>query len=348
MKSVSTETLVPLLALMFMQMNVVITSHCGSTAQTMYSAENRALMTKHTYETKFSPNRVRCGRDCSVDKRCKSFNYAKASAVCELNNSTRSEHPGYFTEHQNSMYFDHDVATSLFSLPMARYSSCSMMLDAGYYKTSGVYTIYPDGFSGGPLRVYCDLESDGGGWIVVQRRQDGSVDFYQDWAQYKFGFGDMSGELWLGNDNLLKLTSSSGGDDLTWELRMELQDRDGNSAFAKYTDFKISGENYTLDIGEYDVRSTAGDSFGYHRGRPFSTKDNDNDDSELVNCAQDRKGAWWFGSCLHSHFNGEHIGVGQESTVGLYQVKKGIVWYNWLEQCAPVQKCTMKIRQKFF
>ncbi len=169
------------------------------------------------------------------------------------------------------------------------------------------------------------------------------MDFYKDWAQYSSGFGDASGELWLGNDNLLKLTSS--GD--PWELRVELRDRDGNSAFAKYKDFKISGENYTLAIGEYDSRSTAGDSFGYHRGRPFSTKDNDNDDS-MVNCAQDRKGAWWFGSCLYSHFNGEYTGVGQESTVGLYGVKKGIVWYHWLEQCEPVQKCTMKIRQDKF
>ena len=52
------------------------------------------------------------------------------------------------------------------------------------------------------------METDKGGWIVLQRRQDGSVDFYRNWTEYQSGFGDLSPEFWLGNDILRNLTES--------------------------------------------------------------------------------------------------------------------------------------------
>ena len=121
-----------------------------------------------------------------------------------------------------------------------------------------MYTINPDG--GKPIRVLCDMTTDGGGWTVFQRRLDGSVDFFRDWKSYKEGFGSLSGEFWLGNDNLHRLTAA---DDVM--LGVELEDFDGSIKYAEYTTFKIADEvdKYRLLVEGY--KGTAGDSMKPHK-----------------------------------------------------------------------------------
>ena len=103
--------------------------------------------------------------------------------------------------------------------------------------------------------MLCDMTTEGGGWTVFQRRLDGSVNFYRGWESYKNGFGNLSGEFWLGNDNIHRLTDS---DDVM--LRVDLQDFEGYITYAEYTTFKVADEadKYRLLIGGY--KGTAGDS----------------------------------------------------------------------------------------
>ncbi|XP_060582236.1 fibrinogen C domain-containing protein 1-like, partial [Ruditapes philippinarum] len=116
------------------------------------------------------------------------------------------------------------------------------------------------------FEVFCDQTTDGGGWIVFQRRLNGETDFYRTWAEYKHGFGDLDGEFWLGNDHVSLLTS-----DGVHELRIEIEDFEGNSAYAKYSKFKIYPEenNYKLEVSGYS--GTAGDSLKRHNGMMFTT-----------------------------------------------------------------------------
>ncbi|KAM7144070.1 ficolin-2-like isoform 6-T6 [Macrochelys suwanniensis] len=183
--------------------------------------------------------------------------------------------------------------------------NCKELLARGNI-LSGWYTIYPHDCNA--LTVLCDMDTDGGGWIVFQRRVDGTMDFYRDWNSYKRGFGSQLSEFWLGNDNIHLLTSLG-----TNELRVDLRDFDNNYLFATFGSFKIAGETekYKLILGAF-VNSTAGDSLTIHNNMPFTTQDRDNDQYS-GNCATSFKGAWWYKDCHWSNLNGLYLRGSHES-----------------------------------
>ena len=195
------------------------------TTMDFYAAENVKL-NGYVYASMNVSSRVRCGRECSMDRRCMSFNYYDDDKLCELNNMT-ANNCTFMSKARGSVYFDRNKDTPLLSsaddTSIDGRASCKTLLDAGY-TSSGVYTIYPGGNYNKSIRVFCDMTLDGGGWTVVVRRQDGSVDFYpgRNWTDYQAGFGDLSGEFWLGNDNLVTLTSDDSRG--TWEVRFDLRD----------------------------------------------------------------------------------------------------------------------------
>ena len=125
------------------------------------------------------------------------------------------------------------------------YKSCAEAYKSGE-KISGVYKINPDGLE--DFEVYCDHETDGGGWTVFQKRLDGSVDFFRNWDDYKKGFGNLDGEFWLGLDKIHRLTVSCNS-----KLRVDFEDNLGNSAFADYSFFTVASEEakYQLSLGRY-------------------------------------------------------------------------------------------------
>ncbi|XP_033627325.1 fibroleukin-like [Asterias rubens] len=277
--------------------------------QIFMAAENRALVAS-SYRKQSVSSRFHCVRNCHADyPDCKSVNYDEIHHLCELNNATIAQFPDNLITHFGSVYYDGNMDTTLLShthpdttvSSMPRYSSCQELLEAGQ-NVSGVFTIFPARFADG-LQVYCDMETDGGGWIVIQRRQDGSVDFYRDWADYRDGFGNLSGEFWLGNDNLRNLTEYGG----TWQIRVDMTDWNFNDAWFEYGEFRVTGDQYQLNVGSYNNESTTGnvleqtyDGGRYsHNGMLFTTKDNDNDRrtqpderyGNELNCGIYRRGA---------------------------------------------------------
>ena len=129
------------------------------------------------------------------------------------------------------------------------YKNCAEIYQFGI-KINGVYKINPDGL--GEFEVFCDQKTAGGGWTVFQKRQDGSVDFYRPWGDYKRGFGNLNGEFWLGLDKINRLTVSG-----SYKLRVDLEDVPGKTAFAEYSSFAVTSERtkYRLSLGSYSGTS---------------------------------------------------------------------------------------------
>ncbi|KAG7498367.1 tenascin-like isoform X6 [Solea senegalensis] len=198
--------------------------------------------------------------------------------------------------------------------------------------TSGLYTIYVGGEEAQPLQVYCDMTTNGGGWMVFLRRQSGKLEFFRNWKNYTAGFGNMNDEFWLGLSNLHKITSSGH-----YELRVDMRDK-GKSVYAQYDKITIAEPRtrYKLYVGAYS--GTAGDSLTYHQGRPFSTFDNDNDIA-VTNCALSYKGAFWYKNCHRVNLMGKY---------GDSSHSKGINWFHWKGHEHSIEFAEMKIRPANF
>ena len=191
------------------------------------------------------------------------------------------------------------------------YASCQDAKEKGM-TMSGLYNVEL-GDGQGPFSVYCDMKTDDGGWTVFQRRQDGSVDFYRNWADYQNGFGKLDGEFWLGLDKIHRLTRTPQ------LLRIDMQGFDGTKRFAKYKHFAVANgdEKYRMTFGQYN--GDAGDFLTYHNGMKFTTKDSDNDLGG-GNCAVEFRSAWWYKACHYSNLNGNYINNGSSKDLG------GIKW----------------------
>jgi len=213
------------------------------------------------------------------------------------------------------------------------YIDCKDAYQNGH-NTSGVYTINPDNQT--EFKVYCDMDTDGGGWTVIQRRFDGSVSFDRNWAECESGFGNKTGEYWLGLSYIHRLTTSASQD-----LRVDLEDFEGGSAYARYTTFTVANatDSYQLLVSGYS--GTAGDAMydnsNMLSGQRFTTRDRDNDHRSGVNCAAFYKGPWWHNNCYYGNLNGKYNSS---------QYSVGIIWYQWKRSWNSLKTASMKLRRK--
>ncbi|XP_016975144.1 fibrinogen-like protein 1 [Drosophila rhopaloa] len=172
--------------------------------------------------------------------------------------------------------------------------------------------------------IFEDIPSAGPGWMVIQRRFDGSVNINTN-SSFYYGHGDLSGEFWIGCEKLHYLTASR-----RHELYIELVDFDNVTAFARYDDFVVGGEyaEFRLtSLGKYT--GNAGDALRSHI-------------YEGSYCYDPKKfhSGWW--GTNDCNLNGKYHG----SKIEL-DTSNGIWWGSWnMGKRYSLKSCKMLIRPK--
>lgn len=210
---------------------------------------------------------------------------------------------------------------------------------------SGVYKVCPR--DGSSTDVYCDMETDNGGWVVFQSRNDCHVHFNQSWEQYVSGFGYLNGDFWLGFD---KISQFMG---VHTELRIDLVACNNSKGYAKYHNFHIgdSSTKYLLSISGYT--GDIGDMLRYSNNKKFSTHDQDND-MDRNNCAQNLNAGYWYGQCT-GHYNNPKTAlngpypdaVHKDSLQTTYYPNSAgyIYWKGWPDREDAICSTEMKLRR---
>ena len=225
-------------------------------------------------------------------------------------------------------------------LPLPVHESCKKALEEGISINGGITLKLRDGLI---TKASCDMITMGGGWTVFQRRIDGTVSFDRSWDDYVNGFGNVTGNFWLGLEALHHLTKEG-----SVTLRIDLKGSNDEIGYAMYDDFRISGkeQNFTISFGRFTgdiMDSLRGLEWTNNNGRPFSTKDRDNDGKNNGNCAEIHSGPWWHNDCSQARLNGRYSSVNDISR------EKELLWKTWKNKEMSTIQITfseMKLRRE--
>jgi len=185
--------------------------------------------------------------------------------------------------------------------------------------TDGIYEIY---LPSGPKHVFCrmNVTGQGGGWLSIQRRIDGDVNFHRTWQDYKKGFGEVDDEFWLGNEILHYLTST-----YPHQFYVRATSFDLTNYISKHDDFLVLNEeqNYRMSASVNSLEGTLQSLQGDNLNQSFSTYDNDNDSWRMGSvAAKYNHGGFWYAAGSNFIPNGNYYNEGSH----IVALRQGMCW----------------------
>ncbi|EEC05776.1 ixoderin B, putative, partial [Ixodes scapularis] len=219
--------------------------------------------------------------------------------------------------------------------------SCAQLQLMGKSR-SGEYTISP--LPDIALTVSCDMDSDGGGWTVIQRRgmyEPAGNNFEKTFKEYEDGFHIIEGHTSTGLASRKVVTS--------WHMVWFPGGENSIPVTSPFVSYLISLYRITLQIMKIRYscvyKSSCYDALSSHNGYPFSVKKNGQHSGDR--CVSQISGGWWFNGCIHSNLNGWKFKESvPETSKGL-----GITWYNRNDKSSyfdVYSEVEMKIRDADF
>ncbi|XP_071836204.1 uncharacterized protein [Apostichopus japonicus] len=283
---------------------------CGCYVQ----GDGVVLSESETYINSDCSLRITCNRNVLTSERYR----CSAHATCKERNNV---HRCYCNE-----WFEGNGVTCTRSGPR----DCSDLYAADR-RNDGKYTIYPAGSSG--FEVYCEMSN--GGWTILQRRTSRSVNFYRNWNEYKTGFGNPSGDHWIGNDKIYKLTNQK-----RYELVIEKTNAVGSAYHSWYSTFRIGNERerYQLSLGGYNGNA-GNNAMRENPGHRFSTRDQDNDGTSIVDCAEKHRGGWWYPSLSNTGSTSQCYSFSNRVGTGDYEYSNCNCYNHYCPSSRPHYEC---------
>eukprot|EP00111_Clytia_hemisphaerica_P006836 TCONS_00019769-protein len=243
------------------------------------------VLSQTAYKETAATTEQMCISVCSCDDQCFSFAFVPHIGCIFYRSMFAETYKPYpLTWKQGAKFYSAFV------------KDCSDLYKLGK-RENGVYDVHIPG-DVTRRRVYCDMS---GGWLVFQRRYEGSLDFMnRSMSECRYGFGDAAKEHWLGLEYVFLLTKIE-----KYELLIKVLQQDGKSKWKSFSNFSVNGHKDKFRFYSTGSYSPMGLDFGTNTmsGFKFTTYDMDGDRERDKNCANEG-GPWWYKKCTHNSLNG--------------------------------------------